>query len=969
MYIIKLLGNLLITIGEDKMMYIWDVKRLLNRKFDISKLLNKANNVMLKEPIKCINFNHDENNFINSNDIILCIAHPATYLNKILIGYSSGKMQLWNINSCQCIYTFKNHQHHQDYSIFDTSSNINGINNDIISSITCIEPSPILDVVGIGYSTGVIVIHNVKTDETVMKFEHYNHKSLSNQRKQNGGSSNFSVDAVHGRINGLTFRKDGVPYLVSVGSDSNIVIWNLKKRKLENVYYNAHNDRIIGAKFIENENILLTSSVDNSLKMWIFDDDDNYGYTTGQLRLLKQRSGHSSQPYLCKFHGRKSLLSTSNDNTLRVSWIQRDIQCLSMGQRSVRKQSNKYKYSVPRIKYIDSSMNKSRYWSNVVTVHNHDNKVRLWSTQKFKLNEKMLEPAYNNKASTANVSCAIISHCGNFVYVGRISGVIDKYNIESGIHRLQISNAHTKIIRSLHLSLFNNVLISCSADGLIKFWNVGSKNNNIKCQYIVEDIRNNNEVISRSCYDKRSNLLAIATDNLFIYLFDGANGKLIRKFNLNSTKNAKYYSHITEMIFSPRCKWLLVSTMDGCCRVYDLMSGLIIDWFKFDNAVTSMSFAVNNTFLATTHINTMGIHIWANKHHFTQTFLKNVGNKPILMDKIFDNEATKLEQIKNGKNENEEGEKRKVDEAMKIAKNIGVNDESEDEESDESSDFDLDDVLDTNYNEESQDDDDEEEYEDDIKLADIASLHLNDDNDLITMSSNPRSVWKNLANWDLILQRNRPSMKVKKNVSNIPFFIPTKLHHQWIEMDTTEFSKELEEKKQEIENKMKLNEFEKRKKILKHVENKFKIDHKLFNKYNTTSRMIYFIKKEFDEKNNNKKEINYKLARDYLLSLIPSAADAELHSIGITIGSSKNELGLMFKFFIYQLKTNRNFEHIMSYISLFLKIHSDLIIKYSQSLYPLINKLKELTQDKWLKINDLFQSNLCLIQFYSRLQQ
>ncbi len=60
--------------------------------------------------------------------------------------------------------------------------------------------------------------------------------------------------------------------------------------------------------------------------MCIFDDDNDYGICR-QLRLLNIHSGHSSYPYLCNFHGRKSLLLTSNDNTLRISWIQRDTQC------------------------------------------------------------------------------------------------------------------------------------------------------------------------------------------------------------------------------------------------------------------------------------------------------------------------------------------------------------------------------------------------------------------------------------------------------------------------------------------------------------------------------------------------------------------------------------------------------------------------------------------------------------------
>eukprot|EP01083_Nonionella_stella_P101913 289495_1 len=892
-YLMKLMGHLLLTIGEDRKMYIWDLKRLLNRKFDISLILSKpSGHLLIKKPLQTIDFSEDK------EDRIECICHPPTYLNKILIGYRSGKMELWNINSTTLIYTFKNHL------AFDISAKGKQKQRDGAIGITCIEASPILDVVAIGFSNGYIVIHNVKTDEMVMRFEHFNH-------------------SMNGRINGLSFRNDGIPYLVSVGSDCNIVIWDLKQRKLSNIYYKAHQDRIITAKFIENENILVTSSADNSLKMWIFDDDDDdYGNRSGKLRLLKQRSGHSSAPHLCAFHGRKTLLSTANDHTLRVSWIQRDIQCLSMGQRAANK------HSIPRIKCIDSKMSKSRFWSNVVTVHNNDNTVRLWNTSKFKLIESSLQPLHDNKRSKANASCAIISHCGHFVYVGRTSGVIDKYNIESALHRLQIPFAHGNIVRSLHLSMFNNVLISLGGDGLIKFWNI----KNGKCQHVIEEIANHNEVISRSCYDKRSNLLAVATDNLLVYLFDGSNGSLIRKLNLNREGRAKYYSHVTSMIFSPRCQWLLIATMDGSVRVYDLATGLIIDWFKFKNAVTSMSFAVNNTFLATTHCNTMGIHIWANKHHFTQPFLTKVGNKPLEMDKTQEKEMDEMD--------------RAVAQAMKDALRF---DEEDSEESDDSSllDTDLDDVLEQEQV--------QHEEDDEMELPDIAALHLTPESALITMSSNPKSIWKNMGNWDLILQRNRPSMKVKKNVENIPFFIPTKLHHRYLEMDTAEVPKELQQNQMEMDSQRKLDEVKQRKKILAHVQQKYEID---LIKYNTCSTLIYFIKKGLNSS-----------ALKYLLSLNPSASDAEIHCIGINIGTAKTELMLAINFFIAQLETNRNFEHIQSFISLFLKVHCDLIIKHSKSLHFVIQKLKQLMQQKWHKINDLFQSNLCLVQFYSHIQQ
>ena len=194
------------------------------------------------------------------------------------------------------------------------------------------------------------------------------------------------------------------------------------------------------------------------------------------------------------------------------------------------------------------------------------------------------------------------------------------------------------------------------------------------------------------------------------------------------------------MTFSGRCKWLLISTIDGCLRVYDLMSGLIIDWFKFDNAITSMSFTTTNAFLATTHVNTMGIHIWANKYHFIEPFLKNVGDKPILMDKvIMSEEQIKIENIK-------KMEQEKVAEAMKMA--VVNNDDDDDDDnsrSEESSEVDLNDLLDTNYTEEDESDYEDDSDDDDIKLPNIASLYLDDDNELITMSSNPRSIWKNFS--------------------------------------------------------------------------------------------------------------------------------------------------------------------------------------------------------------------------------
>lgn len=61
-----------------------------------------------------------------------CMAHPDTYVNKIVIGSIAGQLQLWNFVSGKLLFTFQ-----------------------IAScAVRCIAPSPALDVVGIGMADG-----------------------------------------------------------------------------------------------------------------------------------------------------------------------------------------------------------------------------------------------------------------------------------------------------------------------------------------------------------------------------------------------------------------------------------------------------------------------------------------------------------------------------------------------------------------------------------------------------------------------------------------------------------------------------------------------------------------------------------------------------------------------------------------------------------------------------------------------
>ena len=147
--------------------------------------------------------------------------------------------------------------------------------------ITCIEQAPALDVIGIGLSDGHIILHNLKCDKTIM---------------------DFYQD--YGLVTNIAFRTDGIPIMATASPNGHLVFWDLEKKAVAHQLLNAHDQSVTGMQFLENEPLLITSSPDNTLKLWIFDMSD------GGPRLLRIREGHSAPPSMIRFYDADNLLSS-----------------------------------------------------------------------------------------------------------------------------------------------------------------------------------------------------------------------------------------------------------------------------------------------------------------------------------------------------------------------------------------------------------------------------------------------------------------------------------------------------------------------------------------------------------------------------------------------------------------------------------------------------------------------------------
>ncbi|KAM6570579.1 hypothetical protein CsatB_018564 [Cannabis sativa] len=594
-----------------------------------------------------------------------CMMHPDTYLNKILIGSQEGSLQLWNISTKKKLFEFK------------------GWN----SAITSCVSSPALDVVAIGCADGTIHVYNIRYDEELVMFTH----------------------STRGAVTTLSFSTDGQPLLASGGSSGVISVWNLEKRRLQSVIRDAHDSSILSLHFFANEPVLMSSSTDNSIKMWIFDTSD------GDPRLLRFRSGHSAPPKCIKFYSNgRHILSAGQDRAFRLFSVIQDQQSRELSQRHVAKRAKKLKMKVEEIKLkpvigFDCAEIRERDWCNVVTCHMDTPQAYVWRLQNFVLGEHILKPSAE---SPTPVKACAISACGNFAVLGTAGGWIERFNLQSGISRGSYrdtsekrSCAHDGEVVGIACDSTNTLMISAGYQGDIKVWDF--KRYELKSRWEVGCS------VVKIVFNRLNGLLATVSDDLVIRLFDVVALRLVRKFEGHTDR-------ITDMCFSEDGKWLLSSSMDGTLRIWDVVLARQIDAIHVDVAITALALSPNMDIFATTHVDQNGVYLWVNQSMFSG--------------------ATNVDSYASGK------------EIVRVKlPSVSSAKESEDDDDSEKPTVNA---LQT---------------KDSIAPFRILDHQIPD---LVTLSLLPKSQWQSLINLDIIKVRNKP-IEPPKKPEKAPFFMPS----------------------------------------------------------------------------------------------------------------------------------------------------------------------------------------------------
>lgn len=497
---------------------------------------------------------------------VIDICHMATYMNKIVIATSSVLL-LINVKTTKVIFATK---------------------KDLLHDITCIQPAPALDIIAVGDHNGYIYIYNLRKDRILQK--------ISSGTKSS--------------ITSISFRTDDVPHLVCSLRSGDLFFYDLSRKARVHLLRNAHreaNGGAIKASFLNGQPVIVSAGADNSLKEFVFDPvlSTTDSSVVSPPRHLRSRGGHSSPPCCLLFadHDSHFISSASTDRSFWVFSLRKDSQSQEMSQKQSKMKNgkrvagviSKYKGKFPPIVMMAQENAREGEWDNIVTAHQDETFARTWSSKNRKVGKFQLDTIDGGICKTV-----AITQCGNFALIGSSKGGIGVYNLQSGKLR-KLYRLHKKAVTGIAVDGMNRKMVSCGIDGIVGFYDFAMSKYLGKINLGVP--------ITRLAYHRGSDLVALALDDMTIVIIDASTQRIVRRL----------YGHrnrITAMDFMPDGRWLVSASLDSTIRTWDLPTGSCIDGINLPDVATCLKISPQGEFMATAHVNSVGIALWTNKAQF-----------------------------------------------------------------------------------------------------------------------------------------------------------------------------------------------------------------------------------------------------------------------------------------------------------------------------------------------------------------
>lgn len=244
-----------------------------------------------------------------------------------------------------------------------------------------------------------------------------------------------------------------------------------------------------------------------------------------------------------------------------------------------------------------------------------------------------------------------MSPCGTFALIGSSGGAIDIYNLQSGFHRQRYpaklttaqaqhakletaigsSNSqiplenrkwkrgegkHTGAVTGIIVDNLNKTVVSCGADGKVKFWDFAKG-------LLLDELDWSLTSLCGMILHRVSDLVAIRCDDSSIRVVDIETRRLVRElWGAQGT--------VLDFVFSNDGRWIISASADSIVRVHDLATGNLIEALRFRSQPVALAFSTTGEYLATAHEDSVGVHLWANKTLFSHVPARKIGPKDVV---------------------------------------------------------------------------------------------------------------------------------------------------------------------------------------------------------------------------------------------------------------------------------------------------------------------------------------------------
>ncbi|KAI9845588.1 MAG: hypothetical protein M1837_004685 [Sclerophora amabilis] len=468
----------------------------------------------------------------------------------------------------------------------------------------------------------------------------------------------FGSETIRGGVNKVEYLA-GQPVLVTTGLDNSLKTWIFDETPfspLPRILHGrgGHAAPITRLEFLPSDadgadaggKWLLSAGRDRSLWGWsLRRDGQSTELSQGKIRKKAKQIGmFGNNNGLAEMGPRLEELKTPEITCVAMSLNRDGGIGASAGEASIwsNNRGNKGKKGT-----FDASSRSTTGWESVVTGHQGDRFARTWFWGRKRAGRWTFETG--DKGVVKSVA---MTPCGTFAIVGSDGGSIDTFNLQSGIHRqkfparltpvqakkLQLEELerygtgfntklgmtkslpghgrHTKAVTGLAVDSTNRILISCSMDGFVKFWNFTNGTHMDEIGFIPPT------AISGLRYYHSSDLVALSCSDLSIKVIDVETKRIVRELRGMS-------GQINDFCFSNDGRWIIAASGDSMLRVWDLPTGHLIDAIRLKSPCSALAFSNTGEFLATAQGDSVGVNIWNNRALFTHVPTRQISDSEI----------------------------------------------------------------------------------------------------------------------------------------------------------------------------------------------------------------------------------------------------------------------------------------------------------------------------------------------------